>query len=310
MIANKSTYILLKDYESPMCKVYKGVGHTIKEWLRYFPKLSEEDFDIKTDWFKKAEPVHSSQPISRETWKHTEVFQWTDELVKEFLNYWVYNTASNGYIEAINNFKQSKVKKEEPLWEILEYKGNCTGFIYKLVGDMWMPESQTYAPFPNTENGIEKSGTKIHSVKRLSDGEVFSVGDKVKTSYGTVADIESMRIAFNNEKNKGNPDIYVSGANLEFGVYLDDISKLPPKESPLPIKVESIVFYTSMGTKPIRDVFSVKLTGDISEDKLQDIKKAIDDVISCKTAYGLLVATGNIESYNMGYSMGYKDANK
>jgi len=56
---NKNTvYILQKDYESPMCKVHKGVGHTIKEWQRYFPKLSEEDFDIKSDWFKptKDEP--------------------------------------------------------------------------------------------------------------------------------------------------------------------------------------------------------------------------------------------------------------
>ena len=52
-----TVYILQKDYESPMCKVYKGVGYTAKQWLRYFPKLSEEDFDIKTDWFKpKEEP--------------------------------------------------------------------------------------------------------------------------------------------------------------------------------------------------------------------------------------------------------------
>jgi len=46
-----TVYILQKDYESPMCKVHKGVGYTAKQWLRYFPKLSEEDFDIKNKYY-------------------------------------------------------------------------------------------------------------------------------------------------------------------------------------------------------------------------------------------------------------------
>ncbi len=57
-------------------------------------------------------------------------------------------------------------------------------------------------------------------------------------------------------------------------------SKKAPKEEQVPIKVQMISFYTSMSEKLIRDVFSVRLTGDISEDKLQSIKEAIEGVLN------------------------------
>ena len=56
--------------------------------------------------------------------------------------------------------------------------------------------------------------------------------------------------------------------------------------------------------------FNLPNNAKLPTEKYQSIKSAIEDVLNGKTEYGLLVATGNIESYNKGYSMGYKDANK
>jgi len=60
-MSNKN-YVLLKDYESPSGKCYAGVFYTANEWIsRWFHKLTPEDFDIKTDWFKLKQPVEDKR---------------------------------------------------------------------------------------------------------------------------------------------------------------------------------------------------------------------------------------------------------
>jgi len=94
-------------------------------------------------------------------------FIWTDELVKEFVI--AYNshdemvTGCDPILKKVDEFKASKQKPKE--WEIvtsfdLDGKGGIHPFIPK-----------------DEPCGCVEEGCKIHSVRRLGDGEVFTVGD-------------------------------------------------------------------------------------------------------------------------------------
>ena len=55
MACSNKRYKLLKDYESPTGKIYKGVIKTQLQWLDIFPKMTDNDFDNKKDWFEDVE---------------------------------------------------------------------------------------------------------------------------------------------------------------------------------------------------------------------------------------------------------------
>lgn len=85
-------------------------------------------------------------------------FKWNDESVMEFYNF--HRERENQWTsESIQQFKESKQPKPE--WEIIQVSSPECG-IYYLEG---------YKMRPND---------KIYSVKRLSDGKVFTIGDKYK----------------------------------------------------------------------------------------------------------------------------------
>lgn len=103
-----------------------------------------------------------------------EDFVWTDGLVNAFCKKFHDNpkwdsgittmNVSNDFMEA---FKASKQPKPE--WEILEgINGNPTIGVRP-----WVKEGNKSGQHP-----CVKLGCKIHSVKSLSDGEVFTVGDE------------------------------------------------------------------------------------------------------------------------------------
>lgn len=108
-----------------------------------------------------------------------------------------------------------KVKpKDKRDWEIISYADKY-GFLQTDQSVFYIIEQQRQ---------IFKHDYKIHSVKRLSDGEVFTVGDTV--DYGIkneyfVGSIESFKIVGNNLMALGNP--------FEFYINLKDISKVKPK---------------------------------------------------------------------------------
>lgn len=322
---NKNTvYILQKDYEYPNGKVYKGVGHTIKEWQRYFPYLIGRDFDIKTDWFKpKEEPkkldkekefqkvlkclknnkvvvdtrddgiyirlagresdgeaftlhfalaypfpkVKTKEEVNES--KQTEQFQWTNELVMEFVNFHDEQKGIHWLSEDIEKFKQSKSKKEEPQWEILEiesYGGEIRKLIdgeYRLYTD-GVGFTATYL--------LQRSDSKIKTVKRLSDGEVFSVGDSLDW-MGKIESIEiddrfNGGIAFINNSQKS----CISTA------------KKAPKEEQVPIKVEIMEFgygkpQENKGKFYVAN-FNLPNNAKLPTEKYQSIKSAIEDVLN------------------------------
>ena len=95
-------------------------------------------------------------------------FKWTDELVKEFMKDFVihpnWKTFGDDWIE---EFKASKQPKPE--WEILEDASGKKG-------------DPNFSAITRNHPHWEYTHYPIHSVKRLSDGEVFTVGDRV--GYG------------------------------------------------------------------------------------------------------------------------------
>jgi len=333
---NKNTvYILQKDYEYPNGKVYKGVGHTIKEWQRYFPYLIGRDFDIKTDWFKPKEepkkldkekefqkvlkclknnkvvvdtredgiytrlagresdgeaftlhfalayPFPKGKPKEEvNESKPTEQFQWTNELVMEFVNFHDEQKGIHWLSEDIEKFKQSKSKKEEPQWEILEFQSN-DGNLLVLDGKKWKYRNDT-----NSISDIDFliKNYAIHSVKRLSDGEVFSVGDSLDW-MGKIESIEiddrfNGGIAFINNSQKS----CISTA------------KKAPKEEQVPIKVEIMEFgygkpQENKGKFYVAN-FNLPNNAKLPTEKYQSIKSAIEDVINNKYKPWKMYLTG------------------
>jgi hypothetical protein len=98
-------------------------------------------------------------------------FQWTDELVSEACLYagFAINTrtlkedVAKQVPPLIQKFKEEHTKPKVE-WEIVKMINN----------DGWVHDSGAYG-FPCKEENC-----KIHSVRRLSDGEVFSLGDDVE----------------------------------------------------------------------------------------------------------------------------------
>ena len=213
---NKNTvYILQNDYESPMCKVHKGVGHTIKEWQRYFPKLSEEDFDIKSDWFKPT--------------------------------------------------------KDEPQWEILAFLIIKHSEIVE-IGSPYVHNAEWHLKYPEEYS--------IYKVKRLSDGEVFSVGD----SLDWMDEIKSIEI---DDKFNGGM-VFINNSQKS----CLSTAKKAPKEEQVPIKVLGLLDGINTDNPPYGKYYTLIFNNSIPESKYQSIREAIEDVLNNKYKPWKMYQTG------------------
>ena len=138
-------------------------------------------------------------------------FKWTDDLLKEFISQ---NSAALKpfWLKRMEEFKASKQPKPE--YEILE------GI---------HPNSTKHHKWLTRE--CEQEGCKIHSVRRLSDGEVFAVGDGVDIKpkgYGWTKTMEPITI----EKFKVNDD----GMMAYFGSLGYNLNRLVRKtQVPVPV---------------------------------------------------------------------------
>lgn len=98
-------------------------------------------------------------------------FVWTEESVRELLNYYTFTKSGHrDWTEEIEDFKASKQPKPE--WEIME--GDSGIHIHT-----WVEKGDPHSENPCLWQSCHENKCKIHSVKRLSDGEVFTVGDEV-----------------------------------------------------------------------------------------------------------------------------------
>lgn len=113
-------------------------------------------------------------------------FVWTDELVLDFASNARYFTKN-----CLNNFKDLYREKRSPEYEILSFIG--TGQANK--GDIFsINEDGTYSVPVWRRSGLDglrlehffegENVTAIHSVRRLSDGEVFTLGDELVLENG------------------------------------------------------------------------------------------------------------------------------
>lgn len=121
------------------------------------------------------------------------VFEWTDELVREFVAHrWNVPVANLGvYIDNhMRAFKEEKQPKEDKDWEIISY-------INKPTMRMYEDGQETYGVIDKGHVYwavaiIEKF--PIHSVLRLSDNEVFSVGDIIEDGIGSTSKIIAFEV--------------------------------------------------------------------------------------------------------------------
>ena len=162
-------YRLLKDVQHPSFfipkgeliekKGYESDSAYVWKWFVLHPDIVENN----TEWFELIPPPTKEKE-----------FQWTDALVKHFV---ISFNNTVGLIPGVDPIGQEMKKWKEKMnrlfsradskqapdskeWEILEIKSpNGTRFNY--------------------HKSFDGMGYSIHSVKRLPDGEVFTVGDEL-----------------------------------------------------------------------------------------------------------------------------------
>ena len=244
--------------------------------------------------------------------KNTE-FKWNDKLVQDYIQFYAASyAASVAYFnsdETLEKFKQSKSKKEEPQWEILEiesYGGEIRKLIdgeYRLYTD-GVGFTATYL--------LQRSDSKIKTVKRLSDGEVFSVGDSLDW-MGKIESIEiddrfNGGIAFINNSQKSCISTakkapkeeqvphrckYCNAlvtSDSDEGCYAnpnrinEDIGSEEKQEEQVPIKVEIMEFgygkpQENKGKFYVAN-FNLPNNAKLPTEKYQSIKSAIEDVLN------------------------------
>ena len=207
--------------------------------------------------------------------KNTE-FKWNDKLVQDYIQFYAASyAASVAYFnsdETLEKFKQSKSKKEEPQWEILEiesYGGEIRKLIdgeYRLYTD-GVGFTATYL--------LQRSDSKIKTVKRLSDGEVFSVGDVI-TGFSFNDGRKINRFSIQNGK------LWISQKSGDCEI--QHIKKVAPKEEQVPIKVEIMEFgygkpQENKGKFYVAN-FNLPNNAKLPTEKYQSIKSAIEDVLN------------------------------
>jgi hypothetical protein len=93
-------------------------------------------------------------------------FQWTDDLVNDYVSRIVTGTLGFQH-NHMENFKKEIGEKRHPEYEILSVKSNWSEVVYSDQSEI----SRYYSA---------PTHFAIHSVRRLSDGEVFQIGGKVQ----------------------------------------------------------------------------------------------------------------------------------
>lgn len=212
---------------------------------------------------------------------NNDTFQWTDELVVQCFEYIREDTAGVltpvGVRKNVEYFKASHTQQEPEKVEAnvsgARWQDNKAGMLIVSLGEVFISEDK----FPSIKEAIEKvlneqplqqepnrdweiveywnaegfhkpnsvcktNGCKITSVRRLSDGEVFTVGDEVRIVSKAVFGWDRNpihRIKYFALEDGGQlfipceTDIPVCGNNLQSDAYksgifyIDDIAKLP-----------------------------------------------------------------------------------
>lgn len=116
-----------------------------------------------------------------------EDFKWTDELVQQFAKEY---RASSSRV-SIDMFKKYQNPKEyNKDWEILSYKVGDIVYEKYAAGIFVKQHPEVY----ETEEHLLSKNAMINSIRRLSDGEVFSIGDEVGYDNGNIRTMQDWKI--------------------------------------------------------------------------------------------------------------------
>lgn len=238
-------------------------------FCHYHDRLHKSRIINNPTWFKPKEEVNESKP--------TEQFQWTNELVMEFVNFHDEQKGIHWLSEDIEKFKQSKSKKEEPQWEILEYKNTTNGDVFTFQS---VCNNSIYSDGfkDNTSEFSRQDCFIIESVKRFPDNTVWSVDKKYFIKGWGMCTLKNFKIL-----ESGKMVVYF----YDFGMgYI--LSELPtekaPKEEQVPIKVEIMEFgygkpQENKGNFYVAN-FNLPNNAKLPTEKYQSIKSAIEDVLN------------------------------
>lgn len=197
---------------------------------------------------------------------NTDNFQWSDELVKELVDALpLYDKET--YHQIAKQFKESKVKKEQPKqeWEILSLKEKRHDIEVKLTDGKSANGYTTDNYLNDPCNSVKDGSYKIHSVKR-HDGEVYSVGsitNKGEINHFTIAGDE-MVASFKNNGGFCNINFLSQKIN-------------PPEEEPIKVQrfVPGIAFREDNNY-----VYGLSVSQVIPEEKYEPIKGAIQKILN------------------------------
>lgn len=92
-------------------------------------------------------------------------------------------------VEAYPEFWEKVVEKD---YEVLSIISNFKYIFYKNKNNLYLPKKGIYSPglkgFPLEDVNVPANGLYIHSVKRLSDGSIWTIGEK--TTDGVITKFE------------------------------------------------------------------------------------------------------------------------
>jgi hypothetical protein len=198
-----------------------AVLHQFRNWNREWDKVIKSNAKSVDDFVIE---LAKTWEVNKKLHMNNQDFQWDDNKVKEF---WMGNTIHNSddsLNAAIEKFKASKQKPLE--YEIISIYIDQTpmfpikpispvnGKIRLLIGTK--EYSETIEDCFNINECV-----KIFSVKRTSDGEVFSIGDE--TNYGSIDKFTIQeKVLYAIIKLQNN-----------MGFTLDELRKAQPKKQPL-----------------------------------------------------------------------------
>lgn len=144
----------------------------------------------------------------------------------------LYKVKTNKQYSNFESIIESCLIEDSSEWEeIIEKEYEILSF--RIIKGVFMSDNERiiYSPFPGYTEKDYIGNNKvwdIHSIKRVSDGEIFTIGDKAKFLTGNSQEIKSFQLRGNEIK-----------VNLEFNSYLlQSIVKV--KEKPLFITFDKI----------------------------------------------------------------------
>lgn len=258
-----------------------------KDNFQWTDELVKEFFDFQSKHERfpinylimefKASHQPKQQPKESEFKTEDDVESYYNEELKK-MNSWFL-----GEMKKILN-QRFEPKQQSKDWEIIEFRVNFWGSenVAFTLGRHGLYETGLNGEiFKRSSRELIDNGAKIETVKRLSDNEVFSVGDEVSylpiSQYGSFI-IDHFRIPMDNK----NKILACSKADGIVECVDDSLGKKSPEQKSKPIEKERITLETALEFKngDYSDSYFIRVPKPIEKQKWPLIKQAIEQALN------------------------------